>query len=77
MMPSNFPSNVQILTTPRYLESSVSTGNYANFNLATHTGDNLAHSDICLDANSNNCEGGSVIMCEKNMVCAVMTANFL
>lgn len=32
--------NVHYLTTPRYLDSGVSVGSYANFNLAAHTGDN-------------------------------------
>ncbi len=102
MTPSNFPSNVQILTTPRYLEGGASTGHYANFNLATHTGDKLdavnhnrklllrhfdlpnapkwlnqTHSDICLDAGSNDCEGDSVMTREKGVVCAVMTADCL
>lgn len=36
------PSNVKFLSTPRYLHGGVSTGNYGNFNLATHTGDDLA-----------------------------------
>ncbi len=34
-----FPKNVKYLTTPRYLSGGASTGNYANFNLATYTGD--------------------------------------
>ncbi|KAA0445919.1 MAG: peptidoglycan editing factor PgeF [Candidatus Thioglobus sp.] len=38
---SNFPSNVRLLSTKRYLASAAGVGNYDNFNLATHTGDNL------------------------------------
>ena len=38
---------------------------------------NQTHSDICLDAQSNDCEGDSVITCEKGVVCAVMTADCL
>lgn len=38
---------------------------------------NQTHSDICLEANSNNCEGDAVITREKNVICAVMTADCL
>ncbi|MDC9714862.1 MAG: peptidoglycan editing factor PgeF [Gammaproteobacteria bacterium] len=102
MTPPNFPNNVGLLSTPRYLAGGASVGNYDNFNLATHTGDNLdavahnrellvthfelpnmpkwlnqTHSNICLDANSHDCEGDAVITCEKGVVCAVMTADCL
>lgn len=34
-----FPKNVKFLSTPRYLSGGASKGAYANFNLATYTGD--------------------------------------
>lgn len=98
----HFPKNVRLLTTPKYLVGGASTGNYTNFNLATHTNDNLdavihnrqllvahfnlpappkwlnqTHSNICLDANSYDCEGDCVITREKGVVCAIMTADCL
>ncbi|MBA5248182.1 MAG: peptidoglycan editing factor PgeF, partial [Gammaproteobacteria bacterium] len=41
MMPFNFPNNVRLLTTPRYLTGGASVEGYENFNLATHTGDDF------------------------------------
>lgn len=41
-MLTNFPKNVRLLSTKRYLQGGASIGAYANFNLATHTGDDLA-----------------------------------
>ncbi len=38
---------------------------------------NQTHSNICLDAQSNDCKGDAVITCEKAVVCAVMTADCL
>ncbi len=38
---TKFPKNIKFITTPRFLDKGVSTGNYANFNLATYTGDDL------------------------------------
>ncbi|CAC9574324.1 FIG00003370: Multicopper polyphenol oxidase [uncultured Gammaproteobacteria bacterium] len=101
-MQFNFPDNVKLLSTPRYLQGGASKGGYGNFNLATHTGDNLdvvahnrellithfdlpntpkwlnqIHSNICLDAQSNDCEGDAVITRETNVICAVMTADCL
>ncbi len=98
----NFPSNVKLFSTSRYLEGGVSVGNYDNFNLATHTGDipdtvihnrkllmthfdlpsepkwlNQTHSNICLDAQSNDCEADAVITREKGVVCVVVTADCL
>ena len=100
--PFNFPNNVRLLSTPRYLQGGASKCSYDNFNLATHTGDNLdavthnrellvthfdlpstpkwlnqIHSNICLDAQSNDCEGDAVITREKGVICAVMTADCL
>ncbi|WXU00660.1 MAG: Polyphenol oxidase [Catillopecten margaritatus gill symbiont] len=97
-----FPNNVKFLSTLRYLEGGVSVEGYGNFNLATHTGDNLdavthnralllqhfnlpgvpkwlnqTHSDICVDAQSHDCEGDAMVTCEKNVVCAVVTADCL
>ena len=101
-MPFNFPDNVKLFSTPRYLQGGASKNGYGNFNLATHTGDDLeavahnrallvthfdlpnmpkwlnqTHSNICLDANSQDCEGDAVITREKDVVCAVMTADCL
>lgn len=36
-----FPDNVRCLTTPKYLTSGYGIGDYDNFNLAIHTGDDL------------------------------------
>lgn len=102
MTPFDFPSNIKVLTTKRYVEGGASVDGYENFNLAIHTGDNpdavahnrallvqyfnlpsipkwlnQTHSDICLDASSHDCEGDAVVTCEKNVVCAVMTADCL
>lgn len=102
MIQPNFPSNVKWLTTTRYIQNGASVDGYDNFNLATHTGDNLdavehnrkllvqhfnlpsvpkwlnqTHSNICLEASSNDCEGDAVITREKNVICAVMTADCL
>jgi YfiH family protein len=102
MIAPNFPSQVKHLSTTRYLEGGASKGSYSNFNLATHTGDdiqavthnrkhlvkhydlpnapkwlNQTHSDICLDAQSNDCEGDAVVTHKKGVVCAVMTADCL
>lgn len=102
MTQHNFPKNVKLLTTSRYVEDGASIGGYDNFNLAIHTGDNLdavthnrkllverfnlpnvpkwlnqTHSDICLEADSNDCDGDAVITREKNVICAVMTADCL
>ncbi len=41
MMRFDFPNNVRLLTTPRYLIGGASVDGYKNFNLATHTGDSL------------------------------------
>ncbi|CAC9647856.1 peptidoglycan editing factor PgeF [bacterium endosymbiont of Bathymodiolus sp. 5 South] len=38
---------------------------------------NQTHSEICVDAQSNDCEGDSVITCKQGVVCAVMTADCL
>lgn len=38
---------------------------------------NQTHSNICLEASSYDCEGDAVITREKNMICAVMTADCL
>ncbi len=38
---------------------------------------NQTHSDICLNANSSDCDGDSVITYEKGVVCAVMSADCL
>lgn len=38
---TNFPKNVRCLTTPRYLDGGAGTGDYANFNLATYTGERI------------------------------------
>jgi len=38
---------------------------------------NQTHSDICLEANSQDCEGDAVVTREKNVICAVMTADCL
>ena len=47
-----FPNNVKLLSTPRFLESGRSKGNYENFNLALHVDDNksavLANRDLLL-----------------------------
>jgi YfiH family protein len=102
MIQAEFPSNVKCFSTTRYLKEGASKGGYANFNLATHTGDdfesvahnrallvrhyhlpsapkwlNQTHSDICLEANSVDCEGDAVVTCEKNVICVVMTADCL
>ncbi|BAS67642.1 peptidoglycan editing factor PgeF [Bathymodiolus septemdierum thioautotrophic gill symbiont] len=102
MILSNFPANVKLLTTTRYVTGGASVKGYENFNLATHTGDNLdaveynrallvshfnlpntpkwlnqTHSDICLKANSYDCDGDAVVTREKNVVCVVMTADCL
>lgn len=34
-----FPANVKFLSTPRFIENGKSNNNYANFNLASHVGD--------------------------------------
>ena len=36
---SFFPSNIKLLSTPRFLEGGASKGNFSNFNLALHVGD--------------------------------------
>jgi copper oxidase (laccase) domain-containing protein len=36
---------------------------------------NQIHSNICLDAQSNDCEGDAVITRERSVICAVMTAD--
>ena len=94
--------NVKFLSTQRYLEGGAGAGAYANFNLATYTGDKLAlveqnrtllikhynlpsapkwlkqtHSNICLNASSNDCNGDAAITDKKGVVCAILTADCL
>ena len=49
---SLFPSNIKLLSTPRLIEGGHSKGNFANFNLALHVGDEqssvLANRDLLL-----------------------------
>lgn len=96
------PNNVKYLSTERYLAGGVSTGVYANFNLATYVSDkidavnsnrallnkhfelpcepkwlNQTHSNICVDACSNNDNADAAITHKKNVVCAVLTADCL
>lgn len=101
-MVHNFPKNIHLLSTPRYLHGGASSSGYANFNLATHTGDDLAlvthnrqllvkhfnlpampkwleqtHSNICLDAQNQQCVGDAVVTNKTNIVCAILTADCL
>ena len=47
-----FPSNIKLLSTPRIIDGGYSKGNFANFNLALHVGDEqssvLANRDLLL-----------------------------
>ena len=47
-----FPSNIKLLSTPRLIDGGHSKGNFANFNLALHVGDEqssvLANRDLLL-----------------------------
>ncbi|HIM58707.1 MAG TPA: peptidoglycan editing factor PgeF [Gammaproteobacteria bacterium] len=107
MTPSNFPKNVQLISTTRHLFSGTGKAcaaklGYASFNLATHVGDDAkvvasnralliekfslpntpkylqqTHSNICLQALSDDCIGDAVVTQEKGVVCVVMTADCL
>ena len=93
---------VKYFSTSRFINGGFSYGNYNNFNLATHTQDNLqsvennrkllikkydlpstpkyltqTHSNICLDANSIDNFGDSIVTTKKDVVCLVMTADCL
>ena len=39
MYKTNFPDNINVLSTVRYIDGGASTNNYSNFNLGLHTGD--------------------------------------
>ncbi len=106
MIASNFPKNVNLLTTTRFFNSNnrscLIENGYDNFNLASHVGDSAIqvnnnrelliqkynlpsapkyleqiHSNICLQASSDDCTGDAVVTQEKGVVCAVLTADCL
>lgn len=103
---ANFPSNVHLFSTTRYFNGAglacSGNSNYADFNLATHTGDDInavernrdqlvqkfklpnkpkyleqMHSNICLQASSDECVGDAVITKSTKTICAILTADCL
>lgn len=106
MTASNFPGNIETITTTRFFNpnnrSCLIDNGYDNFNLALHVGDNVTqvknnrellcekynlpsapkyleqiHSNICLQASSDDCVGDAIVTQDKGVVCAVMTADCL
>ena len=96
------PKNVKYFSTERYLEGGMSTGNHANFNLATYVSDvpasvaanrallaqhfqlpsepkwlHQTHSNVCIDAQSNNRNADACVTHQKNVICAVLAADCL